>query len=69
MSIPLNFDEITIWLALTSMILLVTSEVLSPYYDKIQVLINKKRLRNVAVAISLLFIASIIIKVANMMFS
>ena len=45
---PLSFWDISLWLAVTAIILLITSELISPYYEKTNILINKKRLRNVA---------------------
>jgi len=69
MSIPLSIDELTIWLALTSIILLATSEVLSPHYGRIHVFISRKRLRNVSMVVSFIFLAFIAIKVLNVVFS
>jgi hypothetical protein len=66
-SIPLSFDEITIWLALVSIILLAASEVLSSYYGRTHVFINRKRLKNVSLVMSLMFLVSIAAKVAEML--
>ena len=63
MSIPLGFDEITLWLAVTSTILLITSEVLSPYYGKIQIFIDKKRIRNTAFIVSIIFLIMVVVRV------
>ena len=65
MIFPLNFWEISLWLAIAAVILLITSEILSPQYGKINIQINKKRLRNAAVAVSTLFLITVAIRVIN----
>jgi len=42
-----------------AIILLVTSELLSPYYGRTGLLINKKRLRAVAFVVALIFLATV----------
>jgi len=63
MSFPLGVWDISLWLAITAIILLVTSELLSPYYGRINVYINRKRLRNAALAVSILFLATLVIRI------
>lgn len=63
MSFPLGVWDISLWLAITAIILLVTSELLSPYYGRINVYINRKRLRNAALAVSILFMATVVVKI------
>ena len=65
MIVPLNFWDISLWLAIAAVILLITSEILSPQYGKINIQINKKRLRNAAVAVSTLFLITVAIRVIN----
>jgi len=64
MAFPLDFWDISLLLAATAIILLITSELLSPYYGKINILINKKRLKNTAMTFSVAFLATVIIRVA-----
>jgi len=52
--------DITLWLAITAIILLVTSELISPHYGKTNLVIEKKRLRNVALTISTLFLITVL---------
>jgi hypothetical protein len=59
MGFPLSFWDISLWLAITAIILLITSELISPYYGKTNLLINKKRLRNVALTVSTLFLITV----------
>ena len=65
MAFPLSFWDISLWLAITAIILLVTSEMLSPQYGKINIQINKKKLRNAALAVSILFLITVAIRIIN----
>ena len=60
---PLAFWDISLLLAVTAIILLVTSELLSPYYGKTSLKINKKKLRNAALTTSILFLATVGIRI------
>lgn len=63
MAFPLDLWDLSMWLFITTIILLTTSEILSSYYGKIGVRISHKRLRNVAVAVSALFLATVAIQI------
>jgi hypothetical protein len=63
MSFPLSFWDISLWLAVTAIILLITSELISPYYGKTNLLINRKRLRNVALVMSTLFLITVALRI------
>jgi hypothetical protein len=65
MQFPLSLWDISLWLAITATILLTASEMLSSYYGKINFLINKKKLRNAALAVSALFLVTVTIRVFN----
>ena len=69
MQFPLSFWDISLWLAVTSIILLITSELISPYYGKTNLLINKKRLRNVALTVSTVFLITVAIRIATIITS
>ncbi len=60
MEFPLSFSDLTLWLAITSIILLATSELISPYYGKTSLQIEKRRLRSAALTIGILFILAIL---------
>jgi hypothetical protein len=66
---PLSFWDISLWLAITAVILLIASELISPYYGKTRLLINKKRLRNLGLAVSTLFIITVAIRIATIIIS
>jgi hypothetical protein len=61
MDLPLDFWHMSLWLAVTAIILLVTSELISPYYGKINLLINRKKLRAIATVTSILFLITVAI--------
>jgi hypothetical protein len=65
MIFPLGFWDISLLLAITAIILLITSELLSSYYGKVNILINKKRLRNTAIAVSVLFLITLAIRISS----
>ena len=62
---PLGLWDISLLLAVAAIVLLVTSELLSPYYGKTNLRINKTRLRNVALTTSILFLATVVFRVAT----
>lgn len=63
LNFPLSFWDISLWLAVTAIILLITSELISPYYGKTNILINKKRLRQTALTIGILFLITVAIRI------
>jgi len=65
MTFPLGFWDISLLLAITAIILLITSELISPYYGKVNIIINKKRLINVGLATSILFLATVAIRIIS----
>ena len=63
MMFPLSLWDLSLWLAITAIILLATSELLSPYYGQTSLLINKRRLRNVALTMGILFLSTIALRI------
>lgn len=63
MRFPLTFNDISLWLAVTAIILLITSELISPYYGRTNLLINKRRLRQTALAFGILFLITVAIRI------
>jgi hypothetical protein len=61
MILPLDFGDLSILLAVTAIILIVTSEVLSSYQRK--VLINRRRLRKTAIVFSAFFLVTVFIRI------
>ena len=62
---PLGIWDISLLLAVTAIILLITSELLSPYYGKVNLKINKTRLRNSALATSILFLVTVALRIIS----
>jgi len=65
MQFPLSFWDISLWLAVTSIILLVTAELILPTYLQTNLLINKSRLRIAALTLGILFIITVLIQLAS----
>jgi len=63
MFLSLSLVEISLWLAVTSIILLATSELISSYSGKTTVLIKKRRLRAVALIVGFLFVFTVFIQI------
>jgi len=63
MMFALDFNDISLFFAVAAIILLIASELLSPYYGKANVHINKKRLRNTAIVTSTLFLFTVAIRI------
>jgi hypothetical protein len=64
MNFPLSLSDISLWLAVTAIILLVSSELLYslPEYSA-RIMIDKKRLRLVALGVGLAFLATVVMRV------
>jgi hypothetical protein len=67
MMFPLGFWDISLLTAITAIILLITSELLSPQYGKVNIKINKKRLKNAAITLSITFLATVAIRVVSIL--
>jgi hypothetical protein len=61
---PLSISDIGLWLAVTAIILLVTSELLSSSTGRLgNIAIEKKRLRLIALALGIGFMITVIMRV------
>jgi hypothetical protein len=69
MDSPLSFWDISLWLAVTATILLIASELISPYYGRTSLLINKKRLRSVALITSIMFLITVALRIVGVITS
>ena len=67
MMFPLGFWDISLLTAITAIILLITSELLSPQYGKVNIKTNKKRLKNAAITLSIMFLATVAIRVISIL--
>ncbi len=64
MNFPLNLSDISLWLAITAIIVLITSELLYSY-PKVaaRIPINKKILRMCGLGVGLAFLATVVLRV------
>ena len=63
MQFPLGFYDISLWLAATAIILITTSELISPYYGQTGLIIEKGRLRTVALILGFLFLSTVAVRI------
>ena len=69
MRLPLSLADMTLWLGITAILLLITSEFISPYYGRIGILIEKRKLRQIASTFSALFLLSALIQIYAMLYA
>ena len=68
MELPLNLMDISLWLAIIATILLITSEIILPYTKK-AILIERRRLRTVAIIVGLAFTFTVFIRIYQIIIS
>jgi len=66
MMFPPSFWGLSLWIAAIAFILLLTSELLSPYYGRTNIYIDKKRLRMVSLTFGVIFLFIVVIKILEM---
>jgi hypothetical protein len=69
MIFPLNFWDVSLLITITAIILLITSELLSPRYGEINIRIDRRRLKIATLAFSLLFLGTVGLMVVDLIFS
>jgi len=64
MNFPMNLSDISLWLAVMAIILLITSELISSATEfSRNIIIEKKRFRIVALALGVGFMATVIMRI------
>jgi uncharacterized membrane protein len=63
MQIPFDFWNISLWLAVTGIILLITAQLASAYDGKTSILIDQKKLKTTALVIGTLFLVTVAIHI------
>lgn len=63
MNFPMSMSDISLWLAVMAIILLITSELVSATEYSRNIVIEKRRLRTVALVLGIGFMATVIIRV------
>lgn len=63
MQFPPSLEDVSLWLAVTAIILLVTAELISPQHTKKTIMVEKKRLKQTALIVGTLFLVTFAIQV------
>jgi len=66
MAFNFSFWDLALWLAASSVVMLVASELLAPYFGRKTVLIDAKKLRIVAIIFSLASIFTVGVRVLSL---
>jgi hypothetical protein len=61
--IPLDFWNVSLWLAATSIILLITAQLVSAYDGPSMLLIDSRKLKAAALMMGILFLATVAINI------
>ena len=62
---PLTLADTSLLFTIGALALLITVEVLSPYYGQTKLVIKKKKLQNVALIITLIFLIIAVIRIIS----
>jgi hypothetical protein len=63
MQIPFDFGNVSLWLAVTGIILLITAQLASAYDGKATILIDQKKLKTTAIFIGILFLVTVTMRI------
>ena len=63
MQIPLDFWNISLWLATTATILLITAQLLTAYDGKATLLLDQRKLKTTALIIGIFFLVTVAIRI------
>jgi hypothetical protein len=63
MQFPFDFWNISLWLAVTSIILLITAQLASAYDGKATLIIDLKKLKTTALIIGVLFLVTVAMRI------
>ena len=66
MTFVFSFWDLALWLASSSLVMLVASELMGPYFGRKNVLINVEKLRMIAIIFSVAFIFTIAIRIMTL---
>jgi len=63
MQIPLDFWNVSLWFAVTGIILLITAQLASAYDGNATILIDQRKLKNTAIVIGMLFLVTVAMRI------
>jgi len=67
MQFPLTFWDLGLWLAIVTIIVLATAEIISPYDGEVTIFIEKRRLETAALILALSFMLIVAIRLYEIM--
>lgn len=67
MAFNIEIWDIGLWSAISSIMLLIVSEMISPYYSKNNIILRAKRIRHIGIGLGILFIVIAIIRIRLML--
>ncbi len=67
MMFPLDLWDISLLIAVIAIILLVSSEMLSSYYGKVDIFVDKKKLKNVTIGVIITFFITLVLRIITML--
>jgi hypothetical protein len=62
---PITLSDLSFLLVINAIVILITAELSSPKYGRSNLLVNKKRLKIVALATVAMFLITVVITIAN----
>ena len=69
MQVPLDFWHVSLWLAVSSIILLTTAQLAAAYDGKATLTISQRKLKTAAVIMGMLFLATVAVQIYSIITS
>lgn len=63
MSYTLSFDDLSLFLGLSAIILLATSELVSPFHGKMNLTLKRSRVRKASLIVGVLFMITVVLRI------
>jgi hypothetical protein len=63
MQIPLDFWNVSLWFAVTGIILFITAQLVSAYDGNATIFIDQRKLKKTAIVIGMLFLVTVAIRI------
>jgi hypothetical protein len=69
MQIPLDFWNLSLWFAVTGIILLITAQLVSAYDGNASLLIDQRKLKTAALVVGMLFLLTVAMRIYGIIIS
>jgi hypothetical protein len=69
MQIPLDFYNVSLWFAVTGLILFITAQLASAYDGNATIFIDQRKLKNTAIVIGALFLVTVAMRICGIITS